>query len=429
MRQNKKYIICAVAVLAVVLCLIATLPWGGGSSRARQGRVRGINSVLVNGMSDSPGLDKLDKDMRIFAKRWWIKGLSLAIMRNDSLVYAKGYGWADEDQGVEMGPGIIMRVASVSKLITAAGIMKLVEDGKLRLDDKVFGPEGILNDEDFTNSIKDKGYFGITVENLLRHEGGLSVRRGDPMFTTRDIMTVNRLDKAPDQNTLTRIAVGRRLAFQPGKGHEYSNFGYLLLSMIIEKVTGEDYEQWMQKNVLEPAGCLDMHLAYNYYDQKFSNETRYHMQANDPKVPEYTGSADSVVRCYGGNDIRALKGAGAWVCSAAELARFVASIDGRPEVSDILSAKSVRAMTTDSEEHKYGLGWNSVSPSKGWKRTGSLSGTSAFVMYYPDGECWILISNTHMWKGPRFARTLNNFVAQCRQRYSAHLPARDLFNQ
>lgn len=425
MLRNKKYLYCALAVLAVLLIAVFALPWG--RSGADAGGLRGMNARLTNEMSDMPELAKMDRDMRNFAKRWWIKGLSLAVMRNDSLVYAKGYGWADEEKGEEMGPGVIMRVASVSKLITAAGIMKLVEEGRLHLDDRVFGPDGILSDEDFTSSIRERGYYNITVEHLLRHEGGLSVRRGDPMFTTRDLMAIHRLDNAPDQNTLTRIALGRRLAFQPGKGHEYSNFGYLLLSMIIEKVTGEDYEHWMQKNVLDPAGCMDMHLAYNYYEQKYPNETRYHMQDNDPKVPEYNGSADSVVRCYGGNDIRALKGAGAWVCSAPELARFVASIDGRPEVRDIISGKSVSAMTS-AGDHKYGLGWSSVSPTRGWKRTGSLSGTSAFVMYYPDGECWILISNTHMWKGPRFARTLNNFVAECRKRYSGRLPSRNLFD-
>ena len=422
---NKKYVYAALAVLAVLTVLILAIP--SGNDGKRRASITGMNAVLTNEMSDRENLANMERDMRSFMQRWQIRGMSVAVMRKDSLLFAKGYGLADQEKEEPMRPGTIMRVASVSKLITAAGIMKLREQGKIRLSEKVFGKDGILNDTLFTNHIGDKGYYDITVEQLLRHEGGLTIRRGDPMFRSRDWMTIYNLDEVPDQDMLTSIAVRKRLGYTPGKSHEYSNFGYLLLSMIIEKKTGEDYEKWMQENVLEPAGCVDFHLAYNSYEERLPGESRYHMQDNDPKVPKYDNSADSVVRCYGGNDIRALKGAGAWVCSAPELARFVASIDGKPGIPDILSKESVKEMTAFSEDHKFGLGWNSTDPKKGWLRTGSLSGTSAYVMNFPDGECWILISNTHAWKGPRFSRTIHNFIVQCRQRYSGRLPKQDLF--
>ena len=406
----------------VLLFLAVVLLLAGCSGKGRAPyKIEGINSVITNEMST--GADKLDKDMRIFMQRWWIKGLSLSVMRGDSLLYAKGYGKADED--VPMSAAHIMRIASVSKLITAAGIMKLQEQGKLKLSDKVFGPSGILNDAVYTAAIKDKNYFKITVEDLLRHESGLSIRRGDPMFTTRDIMYIYRLKEAPDHETLTRLMLTRPLGYQPGKSRQYNNFGYMLLGMIIEKVTGQDYEKWVNKEILEPAGCLDMHLAYTYYKDKYPNEVRYYMQDNDPLVPEFNNSGDSVVRCYGGSDVRALGGAGAWVASTPELARFVASIDGNPRVKDILSIKSVRAMTLDNGEHKYGLGWNDIGDT--WIRTGSLAGTNAIVYRFPDGECWILVSNTHNWKGPRFSTRVKEFIRQCHDRYSAVLSKQDLF--
>ena len=421
---NKKYVYAALAVLVAVIIVILAIP---SEKTVAPHAIRGINAVITNEMSDCEGLVKMEKDVNVFMQRWQIRGMELAVMRGDSLLYAKGFGWADKEKEEPMRAGTIMRVASVSKLITATGIMKLVEDGKLHLSDKVFGTNGILNDTLYTNNIKDKAYFDITVEQLLRHESGLTIRRGDPMFRTRDWMNIYHLKEVPDQEKLTSIAVQKRLGYAPGKSHEYSNFGYLLLSMIIERKTGQPYEKWMQENILEPAGCMDCHLAFNSYEEKLPGETRYHMQDNDPPVPKYDNSADSVVRCYGGNDIRLLKGAGAWVISAPELARFIASIDGKPGVPDILSKKSVREMTAHSEDHKFGLGWNSVDPKKGWQRTGSLSGTSAYVTVFPNGECWILISNTHAWKGPRFSRTVHNFIQQCRQRYSAKLPENDLF--
>ena len=421
--KNGKILLAGLGtVLLLALYLLIRSCSGGEGKKRVNYQIRGINSVITNEMSE--GVEKLDRDMKVFMQRWWIKGLSLSVMRGDSLLYAKGYGKADED--VPMSAGHIMRVASVSKLITAAGIMKLQEQGKLKLSDKVFGPSGILNEAVYTAAIKDKNYFKITVEDLLRHESGLSIRRGDPMFTTRDIMNIYRLKEAPDHETLVRLMLSRQLGYQPGKSRQYSNFGYLLLSMIIEKVTGEDYEKWTQKALLEPCGCLDMHLACNYYKDKYPNEVRYYMQDNDPLVPEYNNSRDSVVRCYGGSDVRALAGAGAWVANTAELARFVASIDGNPRVKDILSIKSVRAMTIDTGEHKYGLGWNDVGNT--WIRTGSLAGTNAIVYRFPDGECWILVSNTHNWKGPRFSTRVKEFIRQCHERYGPALPKQDLFS-
>ena len=240
-------------------------------------------------------------------------------------------------------------------------------------------------------------------------------------------MMQNRLTTPPDQETLVKCMIKFPLKFVPGTSQYYSNFGYLLLSMIIEKVSGESYEEFMQKNVLRPAGCTDFHIANNYYKEKYKNETRYHLQTNDEPVLEYNNSGREVPRCYGGNNIRALSGAGAWVGSTPELARFIASIDGRPEVPDILSLKSVRTMTEYLDDDTYSLGWNDTHPLKGWTRTGTLSGTSALIKYYPDGECWILITNTSTWKGPGLTRYTAELFRTLRQRYSEKLPARDFF--
>ncbi|MBQ2221876.1 MAG: serine hydrolase, partial [Bacteroidales bacterium] len=104
-----------------------------------------LNKTLTNEMSDTSDLAGLDKSITRFMQEWNLQGVSLSIMRNDSLLYAKGYGWADEEKGVRMSPGIILRMASVSKLLTATGIMVLQEQGRLSLRDSVFGPSGILN--------------------------------------------------------------------------------------------------------------------------------------------------------------------------------------------------------------------------------------------------------------------------------------------
>lgn len=421
-------VIAAALLLAVILPLSSSSRSGHAGTGTEAETVLSLNEMLSDSLCSSPGMEKMDARIGRFLKQWEIKGASIAVMRNDSLLYAKGYGFADEEKGEKMTPGHILRMASVSKLITAAGIMVLQERGQLSLQDTVFGEHGILNDSLFTAAIKEKAKFGITVEQLLRHKAGFTNSRGDPMFSTQDIIRQFRLDDAPDHNTLVRCVLSRPLGYKPGTWQRYSNFGYLLLSMIIEKTSGYDYETFIQENVLHPAGCRDMHLANNYYEEKYPNEVRYYMHAGSELREEYNLSGRMVERCYGANDIHGLSGAGAWCGSPAELCRFVASIDGRPEVPDIISAESVAAMTEYFDPETFSLGWNDTKPTGEWTRTGTLGGTSALVKYYPDGECWIMITNTSTWKGPGFSKYTEALFRKCRELYSSSLPERDLFS-
>lgn len=384
-----------------------------------------LNLLLTNDLSDIPELSGLDRRIRNYMNKWQIKGASLAITRNDSLLYAKGYGWADEENGIEMGPGHIMRMASVSKLITATGIMVLQDKGLLSIKDTVFGPSGILNESLFIRTIKDRNYHKITVEHLLRHQGGFN---RDPLFSSRDVKHQLQLDHAPEKEDFYRLVLSRRLRFIPGSWQRYSNFGYLLLSDIIEKVSGKPYEQFIKEEVLRPAGCYDMHIAGNYYEDRRSNEVRYYTHDGDGKfIEEYNDSGRMVERCYGGNNIPLLSGAGAWCGSPAELSRLVASIDGDPRIPDIISRNSFLQMTEYLDTETFSLGWNDTNPAKGWSRTGTLSGTSALIKHFPDGECWILITNTSTWKGPGQARYTDALFKQCRELYSDRLPERNLF--
>lgn len=386
-----------------------------------------LNLMLTNEMSSRTELEGLDRKVSRYLSKWFIKGGSLAIMRNDSLVYAKGYGWAEEDKELEMKPSHIMRMASVSKLITAAGVMVLQDKGMISIKDTVFGPSGILHGTPLDSLIKDKNCHKITVEHLLRHQGGFF---RDPLFSSRDIMHLMQLDHAPEADDFFRFVLPKRLRFMPGEWEKYSNFGYLLLSRIIEEVAGKSYEAFIKEDVLLPAGVYDMHIAGIYYEDKRDNEVRYYTHEGDGKfIEEYNNSGRIVERCYGGNNIPMLSGAGAWCGSPAELARFVASIDGRDEIPDIISKEAIAQMTEYIDKDTFSLGWNDTDPAKGWNRTGTLAGTTALIKYFPDGECWILITNTSTWKGPGQARYTNELFKQCRELYSVKLPAINLFEE
>lgn len=386
-----------------------------------------LNDTLTNAMSSQPELHAMDSIMQRYLKRWEINGAQLAISRHDSLLYARGFGYADKDRKIPMEPSYIMRMASVSKLVTATGIMKLRDMGKIRLSDKVFGPKGILNDTFYVNSIRDKRYFDITVEQLLRHKAGFTNYAGDAIFSTRYIMQQNRLTTPPDHRTLLRIVLRRHLGYTPGTAQRYCNIGYTLLSLIIEKRMGMSYNDFMQRYVLNPAGCYDFHIAGNYLKDRRKNETVYYMHSSSVPVPEFNNSGRMVVRCYGENDITTALGAGAWVASAAELCRLIASIDGDRTVPDVISPQAVKLMTQEMPDHQFSLGWNFTPHNRPWIRTGSLVGTSALVLRYPDGECWVFITNTSTWKGHKFSQDTMALFEKLRKRFGSKMPKRNMF--
>lgn len=416
-------LLAALAVVTGVVILLASSRSKGSIEPVKvEARIK-LNELITNDMSQIEELEGMDRKVEAYLRKWWMKGASLAIMRNDSLLYAKGYGWADEEKEQKMEPGNILRMASVSKLITAAGIMVLQDKGMLSIKDTVFGPTGILNDTIY--KFRDRNYKRITVEHLLRHQAGF---RRDPLFSSRDVMHQLKLDHAPSAEDYIGLVMRQSLRFKPGSWQKYSNFGYLLLSRIIEEVSGMPYEKFIQKEVLQKAGCYDMHIAGIYYEDKRKNEVRYYTNEGEGKyVDEYNRSGRTVERCYGGNDITLLSGAGAWCGSPIELARFVASIDGRDEVPDIISKEAVRQMTEYMDKETYSLGWNDTNPRRGWSRTGTLSGTSALVKYFPDGECWIMITNTSTWKGPSQTKYTDELFKKLRQQYGSKLPRRDMF--
>ncbi len=384
-----------------------------------------LNATLTNEMSDTSAFDGFDRQIREFMKFWELQGASLSIMRNDSLVYSKGYGLADLNK--PMQPGNILRMASVSKLVTAVGIMVLQEKGLLSLNDKAFGPEGILNDSLYNAAIKDPLILAITIEDLLRHKSGLSRKGGDPMFSTRFLMMQNGWRRPPTKEQLMVFELGRPLDFEPGTWQSYSNIGYLALSMIIEKISGQTYENFIQENVLHPAGCYGFRMARDYYEDKYPEEVRYFVQKDDTPVDEFNNSGRKVTRSYGGNHIEGLSGAGGWVASTPELALFVASIDGKQAVPDIISRESVEAMTEYFDQDTYSLGWNDTKPTGEWTRTGTFAGTSALVKYFPDGECWVFITNTSTYKGPGLARFTTELFEKLRGQYSERFPKRNFF--
>ena len=384
-----------------------------------------LNKSLTNALSDDANVVKMERYIRRWMAQNCIRGVSIAIMKDQKLVYCKGLGYANKEEDLAVEAGHIFRIASASKLITAVGIMKLVDDGKLSLKDKVFGPEGIL--PQFTN-LGDKRIKDITVRQLLDHTSGFSRQRGDPMFRTADIMKWEHMDKTPTADQLIEFQLKMKLRDKPGRNPQYSNIGYLVLSRIIEQVSGQDYESYLKEHVLRPAGCYDMHLAHNYYEERYPNEVKYYGSSPKDVIVSYDGSGEKKLREYGGNNIRGLMGAGAWVASSAELMRLVASVDGKPGVLDILSKKSVREMKRIRSKKDFALGWARYHAREGaLVRTGTMSGTCASIELKERGLSFVFIGNTSHYTGPRFTNSIKLMMHTAMKNVKEWNTSRDLF--
>jgi len=351
----------------------------------------------------------IDKLFESFIKRYHIKGASVSITKDEKLVYSKGFGMANEETGQYVQPGHLFRLASVSKLVTAVAIMHMVENNALSLEDKVFGPDGILNDDIYLN-YKDSRFEEISIQQLLNHTAGWSRSSGDPLFNF-DIIN-RKMKDAPgdDMEKLICYELGRKLSYEPGKVYSYSNFGYAILGKIIEEKSGLPYEDYVVMNVLKPMGINDMHIGNSLYYEKFPNEVRYYEPAGSSQCLAFDGSGKMVPKSYGGNNIPLIGPAGGWIASAPELSKFLCSVDGFSNVADFLDSTSVYTMSNPKLSGKGLFGWRGSDQHGTWWRTGSLSGTTTFVVRMGNGLNWVVLLNTSSYKRTRIHNKLSHTI-------------------
>ena len=366
------------------------------------------NVRLTNNYAAGKDFTAAERTITSFMRRWSIAGASIAISTNGRLVYAKGFGFSDTTAQEEVQPYNKFRIASISKLVTAVAIMKLREEGKVDLGDRVFGDDGILTEPFFSNP-KDKRVYNITVAHLLSHEGGWTQRWGDQMFMPLIVADNMGVKPPPDTRTIVRFALDKRLHFTPGTGKAYSNLGYSILGLVIEKVSGMPYDEYCKKAVLEPLGIYDMMLARNLLSQKAPFEVSYYEPCDVIPKPSIYGTGELVSPTYGGNDIEALGGAGAWLATAPDLIRLLLAVDGFRTRQDILSDQSIRYMT-DNDNGYAPVGWKTTIYNGTWWRTGSFPGSAGMIKRQSDGIAWVVLFNSSAWNGPEIYSYINNMM-------------------
>ncbi len=285
------------------------------------------------------GNARIDNKVYSFMKKHNLPGVSVAISKDEATVYAAGYGFAVKENKTRVTPTTLFRLASMSKQQTALAIMTLYEQGKLKLDDKVFGAGGILEDEFGTNV--HNAAKKMTVKHMLSHTAGWS---SDPIYTSATTTLEERI-----QNYVTNVIPDN----EPGKVFDYNNLGFCILGKIVEKVSGMKYEDFLAKEVHAKAGVSNIFVGKNTVNGRRSDECRYYGQ--DGRDPY-------------GNDVEMSKAAGGMIANVMELMKLMAHIDYGTKVPDILKKETLDLMYTKVAQNGasgagYALGWRVDSPS------------------------------------------------------------------
>ncbi len=317
-----------------------------------------------------------------------VPGLSLAIVRNEKLVYLKSFGYADLEAGELASNSSLWRIASNSKPITVVAILKLVENGTITLDQKVFGTNGILgNDYGQVPAGSNKDL--ITVRHLIDHKSGWTNTPNDPMFLSTGLT---------QSDIIREVLTNRALTYSPGATYSYSNFGYCVLGRIIEKVTQKTYENYVLTEILNPMGITEMKIGGNTLEERKTNEVKYYQNEYSPYLMNVT-RMDS----HGG-----------WIASAKDMAKFIVRIDRLTTVPDILPSSSL------SQNAYFGY--------SNWYHFGSLPGTSAILNRLDNTYSYVLMTNTRTESNVNTILDDLNNTTKTQIQLITNWPTADLFN-
>jgi CubicO group peptidase (beta-lactamase class C family) len=311
-----------------------------------------------------------------FRQQFSVPASSIAISRNGQFVYDQADGMGDRQHLTQVQQSSLFRIASVTKPITSVTIFSLLQQGKLNLTDKVFGPSGILGNK-YGKPPYKQYVTDITVDHLLTQTAG-----GWPNDSTDPMMHNLSWDHT---KLITETIANDPLTNPPGTHWAYSNFGYCILGRVIEQVTGQPYDSYVKANILAPCGISTMQIAANKESQRAANEVIYYGQYSEDPYKINITRMDS----HGG-----------WIASSTQLVQFLNHVAGAPGIPALLKPATIKLMTTPAPAYpagpaRYARGWMVRDNGAGnWWHSGSLPGSTTIMVRTATGMCWAALTNT-----------------------------------
>ena len=344
----------APSLLAPALLALLLAPPVHGQSEPARGGASGPTPAQTLAIDD------------LFAEwdQWDSPGASLAIAGGDDIVYQRGYGSAQIEYRIPITPRTVFHVASVSKQFTAYAAALLEQDGKLDLDDDV---------REYVPEVPDLGHT-ITLRHLANHTSGL-----------RDqwellAMAGWRLDDVITREHILRLVRRQReLNFEPGAEYTYSNTGYTLLGLVVERVSGMSFDAFCERRIFKPLGMTRTHF----------HDDHTHIVPNRAYSygPKPDGGLQKSVLSY------ANAGATSLFTTAPDLARWLMHLDRPQRDAAAVEALHERGRLNDGKSIDYALG---VSHGKQRGLTtvshgGADAGFRSVVVRYPEHRLGIVV--------------------------------------
>ncbi|HEX9582699.1 MAG TPA: serine hydrolase domain-containing protein [Gemmatimonadales bacterium] len=295
-----------------------------------------------------------------------VPAIAVAVAQNGHITWEEGVGWADREKRIPATEHTMFSLASISKPITATGLLRLVEEGKVDLD----APANLyLGPGKLTGLAGDAQR--ATVRRVMSHSAGL------PLHYRFYYADLDYGEPIMDE-TIARYGI---LVYPPGEAYQYSNLGYGIVDHIIERVSGLSYPDYLRTRVFAPLGLtrMSVHIGPGlapYVAQRYDSQLR--------PIPYYDFDHD------GGSAVYA---------SAHDLVRFgMFHLKERlPEQQRILADSTLDLMhqshTPASSEARYGLGWGIVNEF-GWTRvshTGGMPGVATILAIYPGERTAVVV--------------------------------------
>ncbi|HXW13327.1 MAG TPA: serine hydrolase [Terriglobia bacterium] len=322
-----------------------------GASRRVQADARGSVSALPAG----PDVPRMEQVIQSFVSDQHFMG-SVLVARGNEIILDKGYGFAILEWGVANSPATKFRLGSITKQFTAASILLLEERGKLSISDPVkkYMPDA--------PAAWDK----ITIFNLLTHTSGI------PNFTSfPDYASLEPFTTTPTQ--LVKLFRDKPLDFPPGEKMSYSNSGYVLLGYLIEKISGESYEKFVQENIFTPLGMKDS----GYDSNSAIIPHRAAGYSPGPNGPINAGYINMTVPLS----------AGGLYSTTEDLLRWEQGLFG----GKLLSPASLQKMTTPfKNDYACGLMVHTANGRKLIAHGGGIEGFNTILAYYPEDNLTVV---------------------------------------